>query len=66
MKKYRLGEYKIVKGVTSHCQKVLNQWRHQYNLTIHKMLVFQDRDGDIWITILVERNEKEPTKEVSQ
>ncbi len=53
----KISEYKIIEGVPSHCQKVLNQWRHRYHLTIHKMSAFADRGGDIWAVILVERKE---------
>ncbi len=30
-------DYKIVTGSDSHCQKVLNQWKHQYELDILHM-----------------------------
>ena len=29
-----MPEYKIIYGTASHCQKVLNQWRHDYAIEI--------------------------------
>ena len=38
-----MPEYQILEGECSHCQKVLNQWRHQYALDIISMQVYEDR-----------------------
>ena len=35
-------DYKIIKGPTDHCQKVLNQWKHKYGISILKMTVLGD------------------------
>ncbi len=32
-----MGEYKIIKGADSDCQKILNQWKHDYKLDIIHM-----------------------------
>ncbi len=29
-----MGEYKIIQGDLSYCQKVLNQWKYEFNLTV--------------------------------
>lgn len=47
-------EYKIIRGTAEHCQKVLNQWRHQYHLTILHMSKVNDI---VNVTILLERIE---------
>ncbi len=48
-------EYKIIRGTAEHCQKVLNQWKHQYHLTILHMSTVNDIVNPV--TILLERTE---------
>ncbi|WP_370242864.1 hypothetical protein [Marisediminitalea sp.] len=31
------GEFKVLEGPSAEVQKKLNQWRHQFHLTIHKV-----------------------------
>ena len=42
-------EYKIIKGESDHCQRVLNQWNHQYILTILNMCV---EDNILYILVI--------------
>ena len=37
-----LSEYKIITGIPEYCQKVLNQWKHTYDLNIISMCKSQD------------------------
>ena len=50
-----MGEYKFVSGELSHCQKVLNQWKHKYNITIINMLAGLVEDT---VIILVMRSDR--------
>ncbi len=43
-------EWKVLQGLPSHVQKVLNQWKHKYYIHIHGMT----SNGDI-VTILLQR-----------
>lgn len=47
-------EYKVIKDTLPGCQKLLNQWRHQYNLEVLFFISFSH--GAI---MLVAREEKE-------
>lgn len=48
-----MEEYKIISGTTTDCQKLLNQWKHQYFLNIVNMCA----DKDLTV-ILLTRTEK--------
>ena len=47
---YKHGEFQILEGPASHVQKVLNQWRHEYILSIINMVKIVDT-----ITVLLFR-----------
>lgn len=34
------SEYKFVQGDIGHCQKVLNQWKHEYDIEVMYIKVF--------------------------
>jgi len=54
-------EYKIIDGQPSDVQKLLNQWKHQYNLTIIAQSVFETKKAeypDTWVVITLIREEK--------
>lgn len=50
IQKFDTGEYKIIRGKDSDCQKWLNQWRHEYLLNILTIQV--TIDGEIVILLL--------------
>ena len=52
-------EYQIIRGDSSDIQKVLNQWRHIYNLNIISMHVHYQPNMDCYITILLTRTRKD-------
>lgn len=35
-------EYKIITGTAPECQKLLNQWKHEYTLKILQMSAYKD------------------------
>ena len=53
-----MEEYKILTGTAADCQKVLNQWRHDYTLRILQMSV---ESSPLTVVILLTRTEKEAT-----
>lgn len=52
-----MGEIQIITGTPKECQKLLNQWRHQFYVVIHKqnVVVFEN---SVLMIITVERNAK--------
>ena len=50
-------EYKILEGTTPDVQKTLNQWRHQYELKIIKVILCQ-HSVPLQIVIVLTREEK--------
>ena len=54
-----MDEFRIISGKGDHCQKVLNQWRHDYNIKILQMCVVQrDLSNPDWVFILMTRGRK--------
>ena len=53
-----MEEYKILTGTAIDCQKILNQWRHEYSLQILQMFV---ESSPLTVVILLTRTEKEAT-----
>lgn len=59
-------EYKIIDGFPEDVQKILNQWRHKYKITILGQNSFQADLVDvnfcpyksIWVVIILSREEK--------
>lgn len=49
-----MPEYKIITGKPTDVQKILNQWRHQYEIVIIEMTSFERE-----ISILLIREEKQ-------
>ena len=47
-------EYKIISGDEEYCQKVLNQWKHQYDIEVISMSAYPGK-----VIILINRKEKE-------
>ncbi len=52
-------EYKILKGTPEDCQKILNQWRHEYDINILGFVSCNGGGG--WVNILLTREQQ--TKE---
>jgi len=50
-------EYKIITGTASECQKVLNQWKHEFELNIIQMCVEHNAIG-FGVFILLTRTKK--------
>ena len=50
-----MEEYKILTGTAVDCQKVLNQWRHEYTLQILQMSM---ESSPLTIVILLTRRAK--------
>ena len=54
-----MTEYKIIEGTTEHVQKVLNQWKHKYQISV---LGFHQTNNSSttknMVTVLVKRREK--------
>lgn len=51
-------EYKIITGTTSECQKTLNQWKHEYFLSI---IGFTSSGNSIAILLTRSRTRKSKT-----
>jgi hypothetical protein len=49
-----MKEYKIIEGIIIDCQKLLNQWRHEFSLEILSMNSM-DVQGETWVVILLTR-----------
>ena len=47
-----MHEYKIINGPLADCQKILNQWKHLYNLHIISMVATNDTYGEVIILII--------------
>jgi hypothetical protein len=45
-----MEEYKIIRGTDADCQKWLNQWKHEYKITIYSMQVVDSREVVILLT----------------
>ena len=54
-----MEEYKILTGTAIDCQKILNQWRHEYSLQILQMFV---ESSPLTIVILLIRVKKDGTE----
>lgn len=51
---YQDWEFKIIEGLHSEVQKWLNQWRHQFELILHKVH-FERRVNADYVIILLSR-----------
>ena len=54
-----MEQYKILTGTAIDCQKILNQWRHEYSLQILQMFV---ESSPLTIVILLIRVKKDGTE----
>lgn len=51
-------EYRIIHEHPSEAQKILNQWKHEYDLEILSMSSFSNLNCTSFVTILIKRWKK--------
>ena len=53
-----MKEYKIIKGTTDYCEKLLNQWRHTYKIEVISMNILSGNisSDPYFLVILLTRN----------
>lgn len=53
-----MREYKILEGTAGDVQKILNQWRHPFDLDIKSMNTEKVDRTHTWVIILLTRTER--------